>query len=175
MGHVDWACKELRELEFRIHASVRAIAHNSRSAAHAARISPHGNRLDFEALRANYAAERIRLKTLIECLALHQRIHGCNNGQVTGDQAPASIEKYVPSRPNGRFNSSGIAGEIPGGGSQTVCPRMPVNSCANQEAGRAIAAEDRRDRQVDRGALAFDSESTRKFSRNNGERIKSYA
>jgi len=73
----EFQCRERRELGLLIHACVSAITHSSASAAKIAGEGHQDRVMDFRAVRADYTVERARLETLRECLALHERLHGC--------------------------------------------------------------------------------------------------
>lgn len=83
-------CKERRELERLIHQCVGAIAHSSRLAAKLALEAPGGKHPEFEIARTNYSAGSIRLATLRECLAVHEKIHACGDELTTLSTIEAS-------------------------------------------------------------------------------------
>jgi hypothetical protein len=86
----EFQCRERRELGLLIHACVSAITHSSASAAKIAG-EEHQDRLtDFRAVRADYAVERARLETFRECLALHERLHGCGGTELPSDPVSES-------------------------------------------------------------------------------------
>jgi hypothetical protein len=70
-------CKERGELEHLIHACIHWISHSSSSAVKMMRDPQEAKSTDFQALQAAFAAGGVRLETLRECLAIHQKMHGC--------------------------------------------------------------------------------------------------
>jgi hypothetical protein len=70
-------CSERNELEHLIHACINSIAKHSSAAV---KMTGGSQTLDFarlQTLKADYLSGGCRLETLRECLALHQRLHGC--------------------------------------------------------------------------------------------------
>ena len=133
------SCHERRELEKRIHASIRSITYSSGSAAKIAG-GTHGNE-DFRVLQAEYAAERTRLETLLECLALHQRLHGCDKELTTHHLPLASIAYHAQYRRTEEGHGSRAFREHPDGSSNGHHSRSESCACENEEARGAIEAE----------------------------------
>ena len=152
MENSGLACRERRELEKRIHACVRSMTYSSAPAAKLARGSQQSKWLDFQVLQADYATERARLETLLECLALHQRLHRCDAELTTSYLRGASDSYNAPSRQSGESDGS-IASRDNLDGAGAGYSRSRIDHRANEEADRAIETEDRGDGQTNYGSL----------------------
>lgn len=70
-------CRERRELENRIRACLHELSEHAQKASQLARRRESSTPLDFHSVQTAFSAVSERLKTLQECLEIHEAEHKC--------------------------------------------------------------------------------------------------